>query len=615
MKLADYIVDYIASTGTKHVFLVTGGAIAHVVDAAFRRSSVKKDIECVCVQHEQAGAMAAEAYSRLGPGLGVVLTTSGPGATNLITGICGCWFDSIPALFITGQVGTAESCGAVATKPRQVGFQEADIVNMVASITKFAAKVTDPATIKYVLEKAVSMAKGGRPGPVLLDIPVDVQFADIDPSKLVGFDPEKEREEEDRKGAREDMEKKVGQVIALIEKAERPIILFGGGVKLAHAEKVALAFAETLRMPIVVSWSGFDTISHDHPQFVGHIGVYGSRGANFAVQNADLVLSLGSRLDTRQTGGRVNAFARGAKKVMVDIDRNEIMKGRGLAIDVGIAADVGEFLRIIEPRLSGIRTQDVSAWRARTAEWKNKYPAVLPEYYAQKDTVSAYVFLKMLSDALPEGATTVVDEGGNLVWTMQSFEVKKGQRLISTFGNSPMGYALPAAIGASFALGKKPVVCIDGDGGFQPNIQELQTVKHYNVPLKIFIMNNRSMGIIKQFQDLYFDARHYATTEEHGYSARDFAAVATAYGIEAITIRTCGEMEDGIQRALAAAGPVLCNVLINENQQLNPKLEFGRPLEDMAPYLERQEFFANMIVEPLAESKEMPKRTGWQTLK
>ena len=614
MKLADYVVDYIASLGTRHVFLVTGGAIVHVVDAAYRRSFEKKDIECVCVQHEQAGAMAAEAYSRLGPGIGVAMATSGPGATNFLTGLCGCWFDSIPALFISGQVSMPESCDAVKTKPRQVGFQETDAVGIMTPVTKFAAKVADPKTIKYFLDKAVYMAKEGRPGPSLIDLPLDVQVADINPAELVGFDPQKEKDASTTTDSEEVIKKKIDEVTALMEKAERPVVLFAGGVKLAKAEKEAMEFAETLGYPILVSWGAFDILPHDHPQFVGHIGVYGNRGANFAVQNADLLITLGSRLDTRQTGGRVATFARGAKKVMVDIDKNEILKGRGLSIDVGICADVKKFLDLFKPKLSRIKLPDIKAWRKRTEEWRSKYPAVLDTYYKQ-DKISSYAFLKILSDELAENEVIIVDEGGNLVWTMQSFAIKKGQKLISTFGNSPMGYALPASIGAAFAINKKQLVCIDGDGGFQLNIQELQTVKYYNLPIKIFIMNNRSMGIIKQFQDLYFDSHYYASSPPYGYSAPDFVQVAKAYGIEAFAIKKPGEIKDGIQKALRHDGPILCDVYIDENQKLNPKLEFGRPLEDMTPYLSREEFLSNMIVEPLPESREIPKKSGWQTLK
>lgn len=613
MKLADYVTEYIVSLGTKHVFLVTGGAIAHVVDAIGRRKREQGDLDYVCVQHEQAGAMAAEAYSRLGPGMGVMLVTSGPGATNLITGMCGCWFDSIPALFISGQVAIAESVDAIRTKPRQVGFQETDIVSMVKPITKFAEKITDPEKIRYFLDKAIYCAREGRPGPVLIDIPVDVQVADVNSDALIGFAPNSE-ERLTAKDSDETITEKIGDIIALASRSERPVILLGGGIKIAGAEQEAIAYAEALGFPILVSWSGIDIVPHDHPQYIGHIGVYGDRGANFAIQNADLLISIGSRLDTRQTGGRVHTFARGAKKVMVDIDSNEIDKGRGLVVDIGVHADVKHFLGLFLPRIGEIQGRDLTVWFSRTRAWKGKYPAVQREPYTQTNGINAYAFLKSLSDSLGNDTTIVVDEGGNLVWTMQSFAVKKGQKLISTFGNSPMGYAFPAAIGASVALGKKPVICIDGDGGFQPNIQELQTVKFYDLPIKMFIMNNRSMAIIKQFQDAYFDSNYFAASPEHGYSSPDFAKVAEAYGIDAITIERPEDIQSGIEKVLSHNGPILCNVLVDIYQKLTPKLEFGRPLEDMSPYLNREEFASNMIIEPLPESKEIPKQTGWQTL-
>ncbi len=613
MKLSDYVIDYIVRQGTKHIFLVTGGAIAHIVDSAGKRKAEKGDLDYICVQHEQAGAMAAETYSRLSEGLGVMFATSGPGATNLIMGICDCWFDSVPALFISGQVNTAESVEAANAKPRQNGFQETDIVSIVKSITKFAEKVTDPNKIKYFLDKAVYMAKEGRPGPALLDLPLNIQIADIDPAELISFAPSL-----DDAASPIDTDdvilKKIGETIELIKNSQRPIILFGGGVKIAKAEKKALAVAEILGFPIVVSWSGIDILSHDHPQFIGHLGVYGSRGANLAVQNSDLLISLGSRLDTRQTGGRPDTFARAAKKVMVDIDSNEIQKGRGLTIDIGIVSDLGRFFNLLLPKLNDVKKTDISKWILKTKEWKNKYPAVLPEHSASATNINAYPFLKSLSDKLADNSIVVVDIGGDLVWTIQSFNVKTGQKLISTFGNGAMGYSLPAAIGASFALNKKPIICISGDGGFQLNIQELQTIKHYNLPIKIFIMNNRSMGIIKQFQDAYFNSNYYATTPEYGYSCPDFVKVANAYGIEAFAIKTPSEINAGIEKILSYSGPILCDVLIDTEQKLIPKLEFGRAIEDMSPYLDRQEFKDIMIIEPLPESSEIPKQDGWQTL-
>lgn len=601
MKLSDYVADFLADVSGGTVFLITGGAIAHVVDSLGKKRDEGK-VEYVCVQHEQAGAMAIEAYSRLNSGLGVMLATSGPGATNLITGMCGCWFDSIPALFVTGQVNSKESVESSASKPRQVGFQETDIVSMVKGITKYAEKVTDPMMIRSALEKAVFLARSGRPGPVLVDIPVDLQVVDINPKELHSFTPEEDVAHID---SEDDVKKSVRELARLIGESKRPIILLGSGVRLGHAEKETLACIERLGFPVVVSWGGFDILPHDHPQFVGDIGVYGSRGANFAVQNADLVLSLGSRLDTRQTGGKISTFARGAKKVMVDIDRNEITKGRGLTIDLGICADLKTFYALFNAAYADSSKTDISDWISKTKQWKQKYSSVLPEHFVSKK-ISPYAFMRTLSDLTPPNETIIVDEGGNLVWTMQSWKIKSGQRLISTFGNSPMGYALPAAIGASVALHKKPVICIDGDGGFQMNIQELQTVANYKLPLKIFILNNHCYGIIQQFQDAYFNSRYEATGK--GYSSPDFTRVAGAYGIEAVKITSLADAKEKIAYALKSPGPILCEIEIDPQSRLNPKLEFGRPLEDMSPPLSDEEFKENMVIEPLPRNTQ----SGWQ---
>lgn len=615
MKVSDYIVDFLATNEMRDVFLITGGAIAHVVDSVGKRKDEKKDVEYIAFQHEQAGAMAAEAYSRLSTGTGVMMATSGPGATNLITGICGCWFDSVPGMFITGQVNTKEAQTSANTLPRQVGFQETDIIAIASPVTKYAIQVTDPSQIRFELEKALYIARSGRPGPVLIDIPVDVQVAEINPETLPSFSvADYGTQNPPELDSKEEVAAKIAEVIALLEKAERPVVLLGGGIRLAGAEQEALSLIEKLNIPVVVSWSGFDLINHDHPLFAGHIGVYGNRGANLVVQNADLLITLGSRLDTRQTGGKVATFAREAKKVMIDIDRNEIEKGRGLAIDIGIATDVKTFMPEFANALDSETLPERSVWMEKVSGWIASYGGSV-EKGVEGGPMNAYDFLRKLSDTLPRGQVTIADEGGHLVWTMQSFKIKEGQRLISTFGNSPMGYALPAAIGAAAALKGKDIICIDGDGGFQMNIQELQTLVHYNLPIKIFIMNNRSMGIIKQFQDLYFGSRHYATTSEHGYASPDFKKVAEAYGLKAFSISNIADAQETIDEALRTAGPVLVDVLIDEDQKLNPKLEFGRPIEDMAPYLDRDELEGTMIIDILPESKTLPENTGWVTLK
>ncbi|MBI5456753.1 thiamine pyrophosphate-binding protein [Candidatus Kaiserbacteria bacterium] len=603
MKCADYIAEFLAKRGFKDVFAVTGGAIAHTIDAIGRRSASRGDVSYTCVVHEQAGAMAAEAYSRLSQGIGVVMATSGPGATNLITGICGSWFDSIPALFITGQVGRRESVAASDANPRQVGFQETDIISIAKPVTKYARAVEYPEDIRYVLEEAIYIARSGRPGPVLVDIPIDVQMANIEPSKLKSFSP---KDTPKLHPSATVFKKKVKRIVALLAQAKRPVILLGGGVRIAGAENAARDLSLRIGAPVVLSWSGFDLLPDNFPLLVGHVGIYGSRGANFTVQNADLVLSIGSRLDTRQTGSRPESFARAAKIVMVDIDANEIKKGRGLSVDVGVVAEAGAFIKELRSRLPK-RSPRRDDWFLHVRAWQEyRYPESLCS--KRDNPMSAYPALRALSDSLAKNDVVIADEGGNLVWTMQSFRIKDGQRLISTFGNSPMGYALPAAIGAARALPGKRIVCIDGDGGFQLNIQELQTIRYYDLPIKIFIINNESMGIIKQFQEQYFDGRFHASSPDHGYRAPDFVKIARAYGIPALRARRLSEIKAVIRKALAQKGPVLVDVRVDEKQELLPKVEFGRPIEDMSPYLDRDVLKKLMLIDLLPESKDIPRK-------
>lgn len=592
MKLSDYLIQYIKDQGVKDVFLVTGGAVAHIVDS-FRNV---KGIGYVCTQHEQPAAMAAEAYSRVTGNIGVAMATSGPGATNLITGMCCAWFDSIPTVYITGQVNRGESKGK--SRARQVGFQETDIVSMVKPITKYAVLVDDPLKIKYYLDKAFYIAKEGRPGPVLIDVPMDVQRAEIDPTKLKGFGAPKVQ------GVSPSFKKKIRSSLALIAKAKRPVILAGGGIKLSKANAELLEFVKKTGFPVVTSWSGFDLVPHSHKLLVGQFGVYGNRGANFAVQNADLVISVGSRLDTRQTGGRPDTFAREAKKIVVDIDRGELDKRRGLTPDVDICADAKLFLKEINQSLKDIKLPKIDSWLKKAAEWKVKYPTVLPEYEKQKGSVNSYVFARTLSEEAAANSIVLPDDGGNLTWMMQSWQLKDGQTLFSAFGNSPMGYSFPAAIGASYAANhKRPVLCVIGDGSFQMNIHELQTVAHYKIPIKIFILNNHSYGIIKQFQDMYFGGRHEASSREKGYSCPDFIKVAQAYGLKTVSINNHQELRKKIKEVLASKEAVLCDVLLDEGQKLIPKLEFGKSIEDLMPYLPREEFKKNMIVKPLDGEK------------
>lgn len=590
MKLSDYLASFLAKKGIGHVFQIIGGASVHMVHSI----AATKGIDYVCVQHEQAGAMAAESYSRVTKNLGCAMATSGPGMTNLITGIGCAYFDSTPTIYITGQVNTNES--RQERKVRQIGFQETDIVEMVKPITKFAVQVTDPKDIRYYLEKAIYIAKSGRGGPVLLDIPMDIQRAEIDVDKLKQFSPKEITHDVDPK---ESVRKNVRKAIEALQRAKRPVIIAGGAIRYADQIKEFEILVNLLGIPVVATWSGIDVLHHDHPFYIGQIGVYGNRGANFTVQNSDCILSIGSRLDTRITGGKPETFARAATKIVVDIDRAELFKDRGLTPDIAICADVREVLPQLINHVKGSKVSKEGEWLKQALAWKKKYPAVLDDWRKKKDYVDPYIFMETLSKELKNDVTIVTDCGGNLTWTIQAFHVKKGQRLFSAMGNSPMGYSLSASIGASFGLDKKEVICIIGDGGLQLNIQELQTLKYYNLPIKVFVLNSRSYAIIKQFQEMYFDSNFLATQQDTGYSVPDLNKISKAYGLKSETIKKNAELVNKIKKVISSKESIICDVWVPEGAKLIPKLEFGKPIEDLSPLIPREELRQNMIVPPL----------------
>jgi acetolactate synthase-1/2/3 large subunit len=593
MKASDYMVNFLESQGVKHVFLITGGVIANFI-ASFRQNP---NIDYICTEHEQAAAMAAEAYSRVTKNLGVAAATSGPGALNLMTGIACAYFDSIPTLFIAGQVNNNEL-----TKDkgiRQFGFQEADVAGVAKPLTKMSVQINNPEDLRYYLEKAVYIAKSGRPGPVFLDVPNDVQRAEINPDELRPFVPEEFKIPED---SDQDLDSKIYESIKLISEAKRPLLILGAGIKLSRSEEEMRSLVDSLGIPFTLTWGGMDLYPASHSLFTGGFGVSTTRSGNFAVQNADLIVSIGARLDGREIGSKPKTFAREAKKVVVDIDEKELTKyGSDLKIDIPIKADVKRFLKAINEKLSNLNKPDISEWVAKTKEWKEKYPTCLQEFKDKDAFVDSYYFMDVLSEETDGKDTIITDAGGNLTWTMQGYKVKEGQQLFSAFGHSPMGYSLPASIGASFAKDKGRVVCIIGDGGIQMNIQELQTIFYHKLPIKIFVMNNRVYGIIKQFQDVWMKSQYEATTPESGYSYPDFMKVAQAYGLKTENIENHSELRSKIKSVLAEPGPVLCNVSLDSEQKIIPKLEFGRPIEDLSPFLDREEFKNNMIVQPLEE--------------
>ena len=597
MTVAEYVLKFLISKKVSDVFLITGGAISFIVDEFSRNKKIKYK----CVAHEQAAAMMADAYSRVGKGIGATMVTSGPGAQNLVTGIACSWFDSIPAIHISGQVNSFElsSSHTSTKKVRQVGFQETDFVSIVKPITKFAYQLKSPNEIKYVLDKAFYLANEGRPGPVLIDIPMDFQRSEINLKKLKSFKQPKKKTNK-----KKNIFNYIYKIKDLLNKSVRPILIVGGGIRISNSINELEKFLKNIDIPIVTSWSGLDTIDYYNKNYIGCIGVYGSRAANFAVQNSDLVLNFGSRLDTRITGGKPKTFARLAKIVSIDIDKYELNKKRGLDAYLKINEDLNKFLSTFNSILKKFKFSASNDWKSICQKWKLKYPNVKSFYANQKKFVNPYYFIDRLSKKLNKRDIIITDDGGHLTWTIQAFKVKKGQRVFSAFGNSPMGYAFPASIGASIANRKKRIICIDGDGSIQINIQELQTMVINKLPIKLFIINNDGYGIIKQFQELYLKNRYEASIPSKGVTNPDFKKISNAYGINYSEIKNNKKIDKILGKVLNSKKPEFINVIINPNQKIVPKLQFGNPIEDLSPLLSRSEFKKNMII-PTLERKSL----------
>jgi acetolactate synthase I/II/III large subunit len=591
MKLSDVVAQFLAEEGIRHVFAISGGASLHLIHSIAETPGTTY----VCPQHEQAGAMAADGYARVSGGLGCAVATSGPGATNLITGICSSYYDSVPVLYLTGQVATFRAKGD--TGVRQMGFQETDTVDICRTITKSAVLVTDPYRIRYELQRAVAIAKGGRPGPVLVDIPDDLQRLNIDPTKLIADVPVLDASETPVSDV------VIDDCIAAVRAAKRPLIVYGWGVHLAKAEMEACELAQLLGVPVALTWAARDLMAHDDPLAVGGFGTHGVRFANFAVQNADLVLSVGSRLDTKATGSPPSTFAREARIIMVDIDQTEIGKFArfGVKLHLGVVADARSFLRALLRRVREERFPDFAPWLERILDWKRRYPACLPNY-ADETTVNPYWFVNRLSHALDDDEIIFSDTGCALAWMMQGFEFKRRQRFFHAFNNTPMGYSLPGAIGAGFARPGRRIICIAGDGSLQMNIQELITVIRHQLPIKILLINNHGHSMVQQTQEMWLGANYYATSIEGGLAFPDFVAVAKAYGFPADTVSRNADIPTKLAHALASDGPYFLNIDVDPAHRVLPQVKFGRPNEDADPLLPRNEFLENMIVSPLPVS-------------
>jgi acetolactate synthase-1/2/3 large subunit len=602
MKLSDYIVGQLADWGVRHIFLVTGGGAMHLNDSIGKESR----IQYVCNHHEQASAMAAEGYARISGQPGVVNVTTGPGGINALNGVFGAWTDSIPMLIVSGQV-KRETCMRAQgiTGLRQLGDQEADIVAMVANITKYTVLIDDPLTIRYHLERAWRLAQSGRPGPCWLDIPVDVQAASINPASLRGYDPAEERHAQDTiAGDPSRLEADCRAVLRRIRNAKRPVILAGTGVRAAHAVAEFDELFHRLGVPVTTAWT-HDIIATDDPLFCGRQGTIGDRAGNFTVQNADVLLILGSRLNIRQTSYNWQSFAPRAFKIQVDIDAAEFHKPT-VKPDLAIHSDLKRFLQELlrQCDADNYRPDAHGSWLAWCRERVQRYPVVQDRQRQAGPPLNPYYFVEQLSAKLAGDDVIVCGNATSCIVPFQTIRLRKDQRLISNSGSASMGYDLPAAIGTAFVRPGKRVICLAGDGSIQMNIQELQTVVHHHLPLKIFVLNNSGYLSMRITQSGFFN-RLTGESASSGASLPDMVKVACAYGIPSIRIDRQSQLSQ-IDLALAADGPALIDVVLDPNQEFEPRsrakqLPDGRivspNLEDMYPFLDENELMDNVIRE------------------
>jgi acetolactate synthase-1/2/3 large subunit len=569
ISASDYIATFLERVGVKRVYTLTGGACAFLVDAVGRNTA----LEVVCMQNEQAAAMAADAVWRVSRRLGVTMATSGPGATNLITGIACSYFDSIPSMHITGQVNQKERSAMHGANVRQSGFQETDIVAMVKPITKYAVMVRSPDELRDELAKAYTIATSGRMGPVLIDVPIDVQQAMMVSDSLPLRHPEQV-----------ELVRPEAVTTALSETlkcAKRPVVLWGGGVGIAGVEAALSDWLVQVGLPFVSSWAGLSAFDHDHPGYLGQIGVYGNRGANFVVQNADTILVVGSRLDNRQRSGTTAHFAREATIHVLDIDIEELKKygegGRYRTSCIDLRNLPSVLRNLVPPPLE-------REWIEYVHEMKSQYFGRESSTTARDhDCLSPYDVIRRLSEIAEPDAIIASDTGAAVCWLHQSFKIKR-HKLFTAGGNSPMGYALCAAIGSKLEVPERQVISYNGDGGFQLNIQELQTVKNLDLDISIVIMNNGCYGIIKQFQDSYLESRYIASQD--GYSAPDFRLIANAYGFSYARIESLEQLKPDLLKR----GAIIIDVILHPQTLIEPKLEMGRPINDQYPYLSSEEY-------------------------
>jgi len=598
IRVADYIASFISDNlKIKDVFMLTGAGIMHLTDGVICNSKLR----AICVHHEQSASMALEAYARANEDFAVGYFSTGPAATNAVTGLGGAWQDTVPCLFISGQVKRSEaSHSADIAGLRQFGVQELDIIPVVSSLCKYAVHLTDPTRIRYELEKAVAIAKSGRPGPVWLEVPMDVQAAMVNPDELEIFHneiPQPHASSND-----------VQRVLNALATAKRPVIVAGRGVRLAGALQVLTDIATKLSIPIVTPYLGIDNVRHDLDIYIGKTGVKGDRPANFAMQGSDLILAIGTSLHVSVIGYEYQQFARAAKKIVVDIDLTSHKK-KTIAIDILIESDAKNFLNALNARVDSIERERYTEWLMRCVEWKRKYPVCLPEYSDTKGAINIYSFIDRLSYWSEEGDIFISDAGSAFYAVSQGIQLTKDrQRYIPSGAMATMGYTLPAAIGVSAATGDSRVLAVTGDGSFQQNIQELQTLLHYKLPVKLFILNNDGYLSIKASQKNYFNQRYIGSGPKSGVTMPDTLKICEAYGIAAARVANLADLDQAIQNALNYDGPYVLDVVTPAEQPIIPTVSSrvnpdgsmsSRPLEDMAPFLDRDEYRRNLYVKEI----------------
>ncbi|HIP13128.1 MAG TPA: thiamine pyrophosphate-binding protein [Arcobacter sp.] len=580
MKISDYLIDFLLDKKIDKVFGYIGGAVAHIYHSIDKNDNIEM-INCI---NEQGAGFAAEGYARVTGKSGVTFATSGPGATNLITAIGSCYFDSVPTLFITGQVNTYEY---KYDKPvRQIGFQETDIVSIIKPIVKYTVMVDDVNKIRYELEKAYYLSQNGRKGPVLVDIPMDIQRSEVDIEKSISF----YNSEEYHKLENINLDNKIISVRNKINKSKRMVVLVGAGVRLSNAQNDLLKFVTTHNIPIVYSLMGKDAIDENYIYNMGLIGAYGNRYGNLTLANSDLILVLGSRLDTRQTGTSLETFAREADIIQVDIDNNEL--GSKIDVNIAINSDIKSFLSELIAQEIKI---DIKDWLKTLQLYKSKFSSIIG---IDGNTKTPNLVISKIANYLNDEVVTV-DVGQHQMWTAQSLDTKNSQNVLFSGGMGAMGFALPAAIGASIATNKR-VIVIAGDGGIQMNIQELEIIKRRNLPIKIFVLNNANLGMVRQFQELYFDKKYLGTIDD--YSVPNLVDIAKAYKIDARDIKDIDNIDNELKDIFSTNKPELINIILPETlTTVEPKLMVNKPIEEMYPFLEKKDLDNLMIVKPLKE--------------